>query len=183
MDEDISLVYLSTHKLPDGWYRFGGEGHLVEITSHGLNKDSVINKLLNTPIQRGFALITPGVWGTNNLSKRYPTALKTDYKLSHLLTDRPIPFRYRLGKGESKNSSVLGVGRYAVPAGTVYVLKQNLNKTWWEFPNEWFPQSKGQPSSQQATSENESQNTLLKQLGCGLCLPITIKGVEELSES
>lgn len=180
MDEDISLVYLSTHKLTNGWYRFGGEGHLVEITSHGLNKDSVINKLLNTPIQRGFALITPGVWGTNNLSKRYPTALKTDYKLSHLLTDRPIPFRYRLGKGtnnetkELKNSSVLGVGRYAVPAGTVYVLKHPLDEkhnTWWKFPNDWFPQSS-------KTTSSEGENTLLKQLGCGLCLPIKIKGVD-----
>lgn len=170
MSEDTCLVYLSTHDIPDGWYRFGGESHLVEIKSEKIDHQSKIYKLLNTKISKSFALICPAVWGTNNLSKRYPTALKADYKLSHMLTDRPMPFRYRLGKNERKNSSVLGIGRYAVPAGTVYVLKHDLNKTWWEFPNEWFPQSKGQVAS--------SQNTLLKQLGCGLCLPIKINGVD-----
>ena len=171
MDEDVSLVYLSTHKLPDGWYRFGGEGHLVEITSHKLNEKDKINCLLNKPIQKSFALITPGVWETNNLSKRYPTIWKSEYRLLHMLIDRPVPFRYRMGKRDEKPSSVLALGRYAVPAGTVYVLKQNLDKTWWDFPKDWFPRSQKQAKY--------GENMLLKQLGCGLCLPITIKGLEE----
>lgn len=169
ISEDTCLIYLSTQKIPDGWYRFGGEGHLVEISSQDLKAD--LKELFNQPIEKSFALICPAVWGSNNLSTRYPSEFKTNGKCPQMLTDRPVPFRYRLGKNERKNSSILGVGRYAVPAGTVYVSKHDLNKTWWEFPNEWFPQSKGQVAS--------SNNTLLKQLGCGLCLPITIKGVEE----
>ncbi len=55
----------------------------------------------------------------------------------------------------------LGRGRYAVPVGSVYVFKHSLDKTWWEFPSEWFPQ-KG----------------LLKKMGGGLCLPVEITGVE-----
>lgn len=168
MEEDSCLVYLSTHSIADGWYRFGGENHLVEISSQELKADLV--ELFNAKIKKSFALICPAVWGTNNLSERYPTAFKASGKPPQMLTDRPVPFRYRLGKGDRKSSSTLGVGRYAVPAGTVYVLKHDLNKTWWEFPNEWFPQSKGQVAS--------SENTLLKQLGCGLCLPITINGVD-----
>ncbi len=161
MREDSCLVYLSTHHLPDGWYRFGGENHMVEVTSHKLDPD--ILRLFNQPIKKSFALICPAVWGTNNLSQRYPSAFKDGDKPPKMLCDRPVPFRYRIG-------GKLGVGRYAVPAGTVYVLKHDLNKTWWNFPNEWFPQSKGQVSS--------DQNTLLKQLGCGLCLPIKINGVD-----
>ncbi len=175
MAEDVSLIYLSTHEIPNGWYRFGGEGHLVEIKSERINPNSKIYKLLNTnEINRSFALICPAVWGTNNLSTRYPPQFKASGKCPQMLTDRPIPFRYRLGKGDQKNSSVLALGRYAVPAGTVYVLKKPLEEehnTWWKFPNEWFPQSN--------TKLPEGQNTLLKQLGCGLCLPITIKGLEE----
>lgn len=161
MREDSCLVYLSTHELPDGWYRFGGENHMVEIES--LKLDSNISDLFKQPITKSFALISPAVWGTNNLSQRYPPAFKDGDKPPKMLCDRPVPFRYRIG-------GKLGIGRYAVPAGTVYVLKHDLNKTWWDFPNEWFPQSKGQVSS--------DKNTLLKQLGCGLCLPIKINGVD-----
>jgi len=171
MREDSCLVYLSTHKLPDGWYRFGGESHLVQITSREIPEHSSIYQLLRQKIGRSFALITPAVWGNNNLSTRYPHHEHFNNQRPEMLTDRPVPFRYRLGKGDRSKSSVLGIGRYAVPAGTVYVLKHDLNRTWWDFPNEWFPQSKGQRHS--------PNHTLLKQLGCGLCLPITIKGVEE----
>jgi len=169
MEEDSCLVYLSTHKLDDGWYRFGGENHMVEISSQKLKSE--ILDLLNAPIEKSFALICPAVWGTNNLSERYPTAFKASHKPPQMLTDRPVPFRYRLGKGDGRSSSVLGVGRYAVPAGTVYVLKHPLQEehnTWWKFPNEWFPQSSKKKLP-------EGRNTLLKQLGCGLCLPIEIK--------
>jgi CRISPR-associated protein Cmr3 len=61
--EDYCLVYLSNYELPAGWYRFGGEGHLVEVESHSLSEKHKINQLLGNKIQHAFALITPGVWG------------------------------------------------------------------------------------------------------------------------
>ncbi len=72
MDDECCLVYLSTHPLADGWYRFGGENHLVEIKSVLLDDDSPIVKLLRKPIQRSFALITPGVWGSNKFYTAIP---------------------------------------------------------------------------------------------------------------
>lgn len=165
MREDSCLVYLSTHKLPDGWYRFGGENHIVEVSSQPLTEHSSILKLLKQNIQCSFALITPAVWGTHNLSYRYPKDVSFNNKRPEILTDRPVPFRYRVGKGDlqNKRASKLSIGRYAVPAGTVYVVKHPLNRIWWDFPREWFPSGEGLP---------------LRQLGCGLCLPIEIKGVE-----
>jgi len=164
MREDSCLVYLSTHKLPDGWYRFGGENHIVEIKSKAIEAHTSIAKLLNQKIQRSFALIAPAVWGSNNLSTRYPKDVRFSNKRPEMLTDRPEPFRYRVGKGDENNkrASKLSIGRYAVPVGTVYVvkLKDPLNLTWWDFPLEWFPSGEGLP---------------LRQFGCGLCLPIEIK--------
>jgi CRISPR-associated protein Cmr3 len=91
-----------------------------------------------------------------------------------MLTDRPVPYRYRLGHSRKEEqietldesydpsrTGRLSRGRYAVPAGSIYVFKHPLNRTWWEFPNEWFPKE-GFP---------------LKHLGCGLCLPIDIQGL------
>lgn len=37
VDPDVSLIYLTNHKLENGWYRFGGEGHLVEVQCHELD--------------------------------------------------------------------------------------------------------------------------------------------------
>ncbi|WP_434687048.1 CRISPR-associated protein [Pseudanabaena minima] len=165
MDEDSCLVYLSTHSIADGWYRFGGENHMVEIISQKLEPN--ILSLLAAPIKRSFALICPAVWGTNNLSVRYPQAFKACDKPPKMLTDRPVTFRYRMG-------SNLGIGRYAVPAGTVYVLKHPLDQehdTWWKFPKKWFPQS-------DEGKDFDKRSLPLKHLGCGLCLPITIKGVD-----
>ena len=31
METGIGLVYLSNTKLEPGWYRFGGEGHMVDV--------------------------------------------------------------------------------------------------------------------------------------------------------
>lgn len=151
MDDGYCLVYLSTHSLAEGWYRFGGENHLVEINSIELLDDSPITELLRQPIQKAFALITPGVWGSNKFSWRYPKNEDFSKKRPEMLTDRPIAYRYRT-KGQ------MGRGRYAVPPGTVYLLREPLGKTWWEFPEDWFPK--------------EGFN--LKQVGCGLCLPIEI---------
>jgi CRISPR-associated protein Cmr3 len=155
MDDEFCLIYLSTHALPDGWYRFGGENHLVEINSIELPDRSPILELLRQPIGRSFALITPGIWGSNRFSCRYPKHEDFSQKRPDMLTDRPISYRYR-AKGK------MGRGRYAVPAGTVYLLREPLNKTWWEFPEHWFPK----------------EGFSLKRVGCGLCLPIEIQGVE-----
>jgi CRISPR-associated protein Cmr3 len=171
MREETHLVYLSTYPLESGWYQFGGEGHFVEVNTIELDKDSPILTLLKQPIQRSFALITPGVWGSNNLSYRYPKqqGFALDNQKIALLTDRAMPYRYRIGYGEKKPEEFrtrepgrLSRGRYAVPAGSVYVLREPLNQRWWDFPKEWFPE-KG----------------LLKKFGCGLCLPIKIEGVED----
>lgn len=160
MDEDFCLVYLSTYALPDGWYRFGGEGHMVEISCQEISPDSAIHQLLTTRIQKACALLTPGVWGSNHLSYRYPKHSEFPNEGMKMLTDKPIPYRYRIGQRSTERGR-LGRGRYAVPPGTVYVFKKALDKTWWEFPEDWFPRE-GLP---------------LKHLGCGLCLPVEIDGV------
>jgi CRISPR-associated protein Cmr3 len=174
MPTDTCLVYLSTHELEPGWYRFGGEGHLVDISAIELNEER--QKLFSRNIENKFALITPGVWGSNRLSYREPIRLhKKDkekykqedpdsnniflWKLDSLYTGRPIPFRYRLG--DRKNAALnepklLSRGRYAVPAGTVYELKTPLNQAWQDWDESWFP--KEGPS--------------LKRWGCGLALPL-----------
>lgn len=168
---ETCLVYLSTHKIPNGWYCFGGESHLVEISSMELSPDSCILNLLQQKIQRSCALITPGVWGSTRYSYRYPQTEHTSFpKPSHILTDRPSPYRYRVG--DNKGKGRLGRGRYGVPAGTVYVFDEPLNKSWWgdegdetgesKFPDEWFP----------------NEGFYLKQLGCGLCLPLAINGID-----
>jgi CRISPR-associated protein Cmr3 len=169
MKEDTCLVYLSTYELPKGWYQFGGESHIVEVNSIELTPETPIQQRLQQPIKKAFALITPGVWGSKDLSYRYPKYkdFARDYNKIKLLTEKAVPYRYRIGYGEQKKESFktrapgrLSRGRYAVPAGSVYVLPEPLNKTWWDFPTAWFPE-KG----------------LLKKFGVSLCLPINIEGV------
>lgn len=158
--EDVSLVYLSTHKLESGWYRFGGESHLVEVESHPLDTDSDLAELLATPITDKFALITPAVWSSNRFSYRSPQ--HDDFPAIELmLTDKAVFHRYRMG-------GRLERGRYAVPAGSVYVLEKPLNKTWWDWPKEWF------------SDKSQNDHLSLKHIGCGLCLPIAIN--EQLVE-
>ncbi len=151
--EDISIVYLSNYPIENGWYRFGGENHLVEIESEEITYLDII-QLLEKPVERSFALITPGIWGSTRFSYRYPQQASFPSTNIQMLTDKPIPYRYR-AKGQ------LGRGRYAVPAGSVYVLETPINKSWWNWDEEWFP--------------NEGYS--LKRVGAGLCLPIEIKGV------
>lgn len=164
MDPEYCLVYLSTHALPEGWYKFGGENHVVEINSVELLDDSPILELLKQKIENKFALITPGVWGSNRISQRFPeNAFSTNPDNIKMLTDKPIPYRYRVGdKEKNKNQKTkhgrLGRGRYSVPAGSVYVLDQPIDKTWWEWNEKWFP----------------NEGFSLKKMGCGLCLPIDI---------
>ncbi|MBD2482817.1 type III-B CRISPR module-associated Cmr3 family protein [Planktothrix sp. FACHB-1365] len=168
LDQDYCLVYLSNYELANGWYRFGGEGHLVEVETHKLSDNPKINQLLGQKINHAFALITPGVWGSNKLSYRYPRHPDFPRQGMKMLTDKAVAYRYRLGHSRTNQqpqaeSGRLSRGRYAVPAGSVYVLKHPLNLTWWEFPDEWFPK----------------EGFSLKHLGSALCLPISIQGVPE----
>jgi CRISPR-associated protein Cmr3 len=149
--DNISLVYLSTHELPSGWYRFGGENHVVEVKSEKINDET--KKLLQESIGNACAFITPAVWGSNRLSHRYPEHPNFPQP-KHILTEKPIPYRYRL-------SGRLGRGRYAVPPGTVYVFDKPLGKSWWEWDEKWFP----------------DEGYSLKKVGCGLCLPVKIENL------
>lgn len=157
VDPDVSLIYLTNEVLPDGWYRFGGEGHLVDIKCCQLTDQKII-ELLNENIEDTFALITPAVWGSNRFSYRFPqfpksnpSVIHPDWEYDALITERPQPFRYRLGGKLSR-------GRYAVPAGSVYVLKEALDKPWHDWPEDWFP----------------TEAYSFKRWGCGLALPLSI---------
>lgn len=185
LDPDACLVYLCSHKLESSWYRFGGEGHLVSVTCQRLT-DPIITDLLTQPVGNQFALITPAVWGSNRLSYREPQLLRkgdpnrhqlevvdsdleqaAEWEMEALLTERPIPFRYRLGDHKNKDGKsvhqpnqpkLLSRGRYAVPAGSVYVLKDSLEKSWQDWDPNWFPR----------------EGISLKRWGCGLALPLTV---------
>lgn len=167
LDPDACLVYLSNVALPDGWYRFGGEGHLVEIQCLPLS--SLVRELLDRKIQNSFALVVPALWGSNRLSYREPMVRNSDAwipawqgesALEALLTQRAVSQRHRLGKRTDGHQTyqprLLSRGRYAVPAGSVYVLKSSLNKTWQEWDEEWFP----------------TEGYSFKRWGCGLALPL-----------
>jgi CRISPR-associated protein Cmr3 len=151
--EDICIVYLANYPIENGWYRFGGENHLVQVECEEITLTDVL-ELLNQPIERSFALITPGIWGSTRFSFRYPQHESFPKDNIKMLTDKPVPYRYR-AKGQ------LGRGRYAVPPGSVYVLDTPLNKSWWNWDTDWFP----------------TEGYSLQRVGCGLSLPITIKGV------
>lgn len=182
LDPDCCLVYLSNRPIEPNWYRFGGEGHLVSVQCLDLNRHT--QDLLARDIQRSFALIVPAVWGSNRLSYREPMVRNghawipawrqdpekpnpTDpcqSKVGGLLTQRPTPFRYRLGHPETPEGEKfkdaktkrLSRGRYAMPAGSVYVLKSPLNQSWIKWPLEWFPK----------------EGVSYKRWGCGLALPL-----------
>jgi CRISPR-associated protein Cmr3 len=168
MHPNACLVYLSNKPIADGWYRFGGEGHLVTVRCLELAPET--RDLLRHPVGSKFALITPAVWGSNRLSYRSPISLedkdRSVWSVEALLTERPTPFRYRLGnRKDSRDRDIhqpnqpklLSRGRYAVPAGSVYVLSHDL-PAWQDWALDWFP--KEGPS--------------LKRWGCGLALPVSI---------
>ena len=193
LHSEVCLTYLANQPLPDGWYRFGGEGHMVELVCHDLSEQN--NNLLNeSSLERSFAIITPAIWGSNRLSARSPRELKkgdasrhslepvdkdlsNQWQVDALLTQKAVPTRYRLGNsqpqppGEGASSysgskserraspKSLSRGRYAVPAGSVYILSEAFGENrnaWHKWPEEWFP--KEGPS--------------LKRWGCGLALPL-----------
>jgi CRISPR-associated protein Cmr3 len=157
---DTCLVYLTNEPLENGWYRFGGEGHLVEVNCQEITNSKVL-ELLHQPVTKNFALITPAIWGSNRFSYRFPMIQEgedwqeaTEWKQAQIFTERPQTFRYRLGG--TNQVKRLARGRYAVPAGTVYILKENLTKSWFEWDENWFPQ----------------EGYSYKRWGCGLALPL-----------
>jgi CRISPR-associated protein Cmr3 len=159
MNPDTCLVYLANISLPDGWYRFGGEGHLVELQCIEIAAST--QQLLSQAAGNSFALITSAVWGSNRLSYREPMTYQNNcwepsWQIETLLTERPTPFRYRLGG--SGNNKRLSRGRYAVPSGSVYVLQDAIAQPWQDWDEAWFPK--------EAYS--------FKRWGCGLALPLTL---------
>jgi CRISPR-associated protein Cmr3 len=161
MVPDTCLVYLSSLEIEPGWYRFGGEGHLVDVNCVALADTT--QKLLRAPLGRAFTLITPAVWGSNRFSYRYPEAWNGHVQT--MLTERPTPFRYRLGNRKNQSGEdnhqpgqpkLLSRGRYAVPAGTVYVLDRE-QPPWQEWADALFPQ----------------EGPYLNRWGCGLALPLS----------
>ena len=180
LNPDVCLVYLSNIPIPNGWYRVGGEGHLVNLCCENICQ--TVTDLLKEDLGRSFALITPAVWGSNRLSYREPMVQKDRDKNNELvpawqwealLTERALPFRYRLGnpqesaEGEKRksNEKLLSRGRYAMPAGTVYVLKEPL-KAWQEWDDAWFPK----------------EGVSFKRWGCGLSLPLESALVQESNQ-
>jgi len=165
MPLDTCLVYLSTHQLAPGWYRFGGEGHIVEIDCQPLT-NSTVTTLLEKKSGNYFALITPALWGSNRLSYRFPMIPHDndwkpapEWENAEIFTQRPTPFRYRLGQHLSR-------GRYAVPAGTIYVLEKGISAPWVKWDQDWFPQ----------------EGYSLKRWGCGLALPLTCSHTKNTDE-
>lgn len=150
LEPQVALAYLSSEAVPDGCYRFGGEGHLVQLRCHPIPER--LQRLIaceggysaETPI----ALITPGVWGSRKLSQREPldTSRPPASQPWHhhqqgpgILTDRPRPWRFRLGSG-SAGSRRLSRGRWCMPAGSCYALPPGLHLPGWSaWPESWFP--------------------------------------------
>jgi CRISPR-associated protein Cmr3 len=163
LEPGVCLAYLSSHELAAGRYRFGGEGHLVELRS--LPVPEALLTLLTQPLNGSFALITPGLWGSSRLSQREPLDLSRQPASQPwhqrglgpaILTDRPRPWRHRLGAG-ADGQERLSRGRWAVPAGSCYHLPAGLElPPWPDWPESWFPK----------------EGFSFKQLGTGLALPI-----------
>ena len=169
LEPGVALAYLSSESIPPGCYRFGGEGHLVQLRCHPI--PARLEQLLNpaegfseaTPL----ALITPGVWGSRKLSMREPLDAsrqpaghpwRRHQQGPGILTDRPRPWRFRLGAGRDRQGQRrLSRGRWCLPAGSCYALPSTLQiPPWADWPESWFP----------------SEGLSLKQFGTGLALPL-----------
>ena len=166
LDPDVCLAYLSSHPIPEGRYRFGGEGHLVELRCEKL--PDLLVALLQEPLKGPFALITPGVWGGPRLSRRDPldTSSRPGIQPWHhegtppaILTERPRPWRHQLGPStqvaQRQSRPRFSRGRWAVPAGTCYRVKRELDP-WADWPPHWFPR----------------EGFSFKQFGTALALPL-----------
>lgn len=164
----VALAYLSSHAIPDGVYRFGGEGHMVQLRR--LSPPPALIRMLRQPLPAPFTLITPGLWGGPKLSLREPidtSAPSGAYPWQHqgqppgILTDKPRPWRHRLGAGRGGPEGTTGKrrlsrGRWAVPAGSCYRLEAKTLPPWAEWDEAWFPK----------------EGFSFKQLGTALALPL-----------
>lgn len=173
----VRLAYLSSHAVSDGLVRFGGEGHLAHLSCITLERGATrLVSLLHKQLHPPFALITPGVWGGPKLSIREPidTSISRgtfpwhrDGSPPGILTERPRPWRHRLGRGSGEGirsdpgrvgKRRLSRGRWAVPAGTCYQIHDdNPIAPWAEWNLHWFPK----------------EGFSFKQLGTALALPIS----------
>lgn len=164
----VCLAYLSSHPIAAGCHRFGGEGHLVLVRSEPI--PSALLALLAEPLEGPFALITPGLWGGPKLSLREPidTASPQGVHPWHrqgqapaILTDKPRPWRHRLGSGGRGDAPGTGRrrlsrGRWAMPAGSCYCVPGDPLPPWVAWPESWFPR----------------EGFSFRQLGTGLALPL-----------
>ena len=166
------LAYLSSHTIPDGVYRFGGEGHLVQLRSQGIPEQ--LQHLLKHPLTAPFTLITPGLWGGPRLSRREPILSRhrggmfpwhRNGRPPGILTEKARPWRHRLGAGRTDAAPAgiaskrrLSRGRWAVPAGTCYYLAGEALPPWSQWPEDWFPK----------------EGFSFKQLGTALALPLNL---------
>ena len=170
MRSGVALAYLSSHAIEEGVYRFGGEGHLVQLRLATIPA-ALLNHLAE-PLAGPFALITPGIWGSPKLSLREPIISEggrgvhpwhRDGQAPGILTDKPRPWRHRLGVGDGKPDTQgrdkkrrLSRGRWAVPAGSCYQLSGDPLEPWVEWHESWFPR----------------EGFSFKQLGTALALPL-----------
>jgi len=170
LQSGVALAYLSSHEIEEGVYRFGGEGHLVQLRRQPI--PPLLETLLSRPLSAPFALITPGVWGGPKLPLREPIDTTVpngkfpwhrDGLAPGILTDKPRPWRHRLGIGsekpedpEGKRCRRLSRGRWAVPAGSCYQLSGNPLEPWVGWNESWFPR----------------EGFSFKQLGTALALPV-----------
>ena len=159
-------------EIADGTVRFGGEGHLARLSCIPIPQ--LLEELLTQALTAPFALVTPGLWGGPKLSIREPivTTIPRGHFPWHregkppgILTERPRPWRYRLGEGSREPSPWPGErparrrlsrGRWALPAGSCYHVAGDPLDPWAEWPEDWFPK----------------EGFSLKHLGTALSLPI-----------
>ncbi|MFM8525144.1 MAG: type III-B CRISPR module-associated Cmr3 family protein, partial [Cyanobacteriota bacterium] len=163
LEPGVRLAYLSSHDVPSGVYRFGGEGHLVQLSCRAL--PPVLTGLLQEPLVGTFALITAGLWGGPKLSLREPIDTSVpngrhpwhrDGMAPAILTDKPRPWRHRLGEGANNGRRRLSRGRWAVPAGSCYRVPGRPLPPWIEWEEAWFPK----------------EGFSFQQLGTALALPL-----------
>jgi CRISPR-associated protein Cmr3 len=166
----LALAYLSSHEISAGVYRFGGEGHLVQLRCQPI--PSLLETLLSHSLSAPFALIIAGVWGGPKLSLREPIDTSAPHgqfpwhrggQAPGILTDKPRPWRHRLGVGDGSpgpdgqpKRRRLSRGRWAVPAGSCYQLEGDPLPPWAAWEESWFPK----------------EGFSFKQLGTALALPL-----------
>lgn len=171
LQDGVCLAYLSSHRIADGVYRFGGEGHLVQLRSQPI--PAPLRELLRRRLTSPFALITAGVWGGPRLSRREPIISDKpggvfpwhrNGQAPGILTQSARPWRHRLGAGGGSGAGSQGRrgkprlsrGRWAMPAGSCYQLAGDPLEPWSQWSEDWFPK----------------EGFSFKHLGTALALPL-----------